>query len=96
MLCCSDCGARFEEPKAVKEPHYELTPTAYETFYVCPKCGNSRYYEAVICDYCQEDINADLHSLYVKFSSGDVICNECLHDYCVNNFTQEAQYVRKI
>lgn len=87
MYTCADCNVQFDEPEMVIEPHYELTPTEYETSYACPCCGSSEYYESVECEYCNEDIRLELKSLYIKFKNGDIICNDCLHEYCQDKFT---------
>ena len=88
MYICNDCDNQFDEPRAVKEIHDEVPPPNEEIFYVCPNCGSSDYYEAVVCCYCNEDIRSDLKSLYVYFAdNSEIVCNDCLHDYCVSNFS---------
>lgn len=80
MYICNNCDNQFDEPRAVKEIHDEVPPPNEEIFYVCPNCGSSDYYE--------EDIRSDLKSLYVYFADkGDIVCNDCLHNYCVSNFS---------
>jgi hypothetical protein len=39
MYQCEDCSREFEEPRYIKEYHYELDEQPYETFAVCPFCG---------------------------------------------------------
>ena len=87
MYLCSNCGTHFEEPKETIEVHHEVPPPNIEVFYDCPKCGSGNYDEIVECLYCNEDIKEELKSLYVKFANGDVVCNNCLHDYCVDKFS---------
>ena len=82
MYICNDCDNQFDEPRAVKEIHDEVPPPNEEIFYVCPNCGSSDYYEAVVCCYCNEDFPVELKSLYHKFKNGDVVCREHLYDYC--------------
>ena len=39
MYKCEDCSREFDEPRFVKEIHYELPEHPYETFMVCPFCA---------------------------------------------------------
>ena len=86
MYRCTNCGELFDEPMKTIEIHKEVPPPNVEVFYDCPRCGSSNYDEVVICDYCNEDLREDLKSVYVKFRNGDIICNSCLHDYCVEKY----------
>jgi DNA-directed RNA polymerase subunit RPC12/RpoP len=39
MYICEDCSREFDEPEYIREYHYELPESPYETFAVCPYCG---------------------------------------------------------
>ena len=41
MYKCEECSREFEEPRYIKEYHYELPEQPYETFAVCPYCGGN-------------------------------------------------------
>ena len=90
MYRCSDCDELFEEPRKITE-HWEgmnIPDGGYDLVSkLCPYCGGSDYEEVIVCEICHEDVVLDLKRLYVKFKNGDIICNDCLHDYCVDNFT---------
>ena len=86
MYLCSNCGTRFEEPKKTIEVHHEVPPPNVEFFYDCPKCGSGNYDEIVECLFCHENIKKEDSSLYLEFPNGDIICNECLREYCEEAF----------
>lgn len=81
-----DNGHIFDEP-VIKTVHH-TDPSGYEHLSVCPECENDSLTEVIVCEYCDKSVQADLTSEYITFKNGDVICNDCLHDYCENNFTQ--------
>ena len=52
MYRCNNCGEVFAERKEVREPHGECGGAAYETYYVCPCCGEADTESAERCDGC--------------------------------------------
>lgn len=91
MYRCGVCGRLFDEPKKVIEHQFgsNLPDRGYnEVYFVCPSCGNSEYREIVECCECGEEYFADCETLFVYFKSNDdYVCNDCLHDYCKENFS---------
>lgn len=88
-------GHVFEEP-ARRVEHItgiNIPDGGYdESYSCCPECKSEEIYEAVECDYCQVTFSKDSEEyLYFK-ESGDIICNECLHDYCMENFGGDRYY----
>lgn len=83
---CKECGAVFDEPEIITITHnsrYE--PYGYEEHGKCPNCPSDDFTECVVCDYCGEAIEDNTDN-YVHFrEKGENICNDCLHDYCVEN-----------
>lgn len=87
MYQCEECEQVFEESKPMIEKHTEIPPPNEETFYVCPYCGSSNYNEVVQCCVCDEYIEKELKSQYVEFKdTWDIVCDNCLHDYCEERF----------
>ena len=70
MYICNECGARFEDLKEVVETHGLDTPP-YETWYVCPHCGENDVSQAVECSRCGEWV-----------SEHDVRLDDNLQKYC--------------
>lgn len=65
MYKCNNCGCEFEEPRESRE--YHGLDYGYETFWVCPNCGDNDYNEAKVCDICGGEHFGD-----------DNICEWCL------------------
>lgn len=87
MFLCEECGELFEEPvQKVYSHHSEVEYNCNEFFSACPKCGSDNYFSAVKCCECRQEINEELDSLYVRFDNGDLVCNDCLHDYCKERY----------
>lgn len=55
-------------------PCHNMCPNANPPEVTCCKCGNVYYEE-------------EESSEYIEFRGGDIVCNECLRDYCKENFT---------
>lgn len=81
MYQCEECGQVFDEAKPMIEKHTEIPPPNEEVFYVCPYCHSSNYHESVQCSQCEDYIDKSLRTQYVEAKNGDVVCNNCLHDY---------------
>lgn len=43
--------------------------------------------EKIECDRCYRELYKDDDEHYVAFSNGDIICNDCLRDYCKEMYT---------
>lgn len=90
---CKECGAVFDEPQIIKTTHsgrYEAH--GYEEYGKCPNCPSDEFIECVICDYCGEAVASGIDD-YVYFREKEEnICNDCLHDYCVDNFSHIPHY----
>lgn len=57
-----------------------------ETQTCCPECKSDEIYAVIECDYCGMHFpKFGNEYLYFK-EDGDIICNDCLHDYCVDKF----------
>lgn len=89
---CKECGSVFDEPEIIKTTHnsrYEAH--GYEEYGKCPNCPSDEFIECVICDYCGEAVANDIDD-YVYFKERDEnICNDCLHDYCVENYSYRGK-----
>lgn len=72
---CDDCGAKFNEDNAGEElfVHDEVRPRYVERFIKCPKCGSTRFEEAMYCKRCKEPFAE--HEL-----RGGYYCDECLEE----------------
>ena len=89
---CKSCGAVFDELEIITITHggrYE--PHGYEEHGKCPNCPSDDFTECVICDYCGEAVASDIDD-YVYFRGKEEnICNDCLHDYCVENYSYRVK-----
>lgn len=95
MYLCEECGEIFEETKQdIYAYHFEVEGNKIEYAYVCPYCGSENYISVIKCDECGIDINEELDTLFVKFDNGDIICNDCLHDYCNRKYSSHCLIVR--
>ena len=75
MFVCIECNHTFEVPAQVEERHgFDYGP--FETFYVCPQCGES-FVEAHKCDCCGEYITGE----YIKTDNGKRYCDNCCRSY---------------
>lgn len=94
MYICRECGEVFNEPAVQRETHDWLDGSPSEEWAVCPNCSSSDYSEAVQCGECGVYFSEEDTDKFVVFSPeaadsdfSHVVCNNCLHDYCVENFT---------
>ncbi len=87
MFICNDCGEIFDEPRQSIILHDEVDCQREEYYDTCPSCGENDIDVVVQCTVCNDYIAEYKREDYVAFESGDVVCNECLHDYCVENFS---------
>ena len=79
---CFNCGAVFDSDG------YEVEYVDGFPVHVCPKCGGDDYREAIECDCGGAVIDTNYFDRgYVRFKNGNDVCDECLHDYCKENFT---------
>ena len=89
---CKSCGAVFDEPETVTITHggrYEAH--GYEEHGKCPNCPSGDFTECVVCDCCGEAVANDIDD-YVYFREKEEnICNDCLHDYCVENYSYRGK-----
>ena len=81
MYKCNDCEAVFEEAEKVASNH-GLTAPPFEECFVCPVCGSSEFYEAVMCDRCKEWV-AETEA---KDVGTMVLCENCYDE----SFRQEC------
>lgn len=91
--CCN--GHIFDEFKH-KTKHItglNIPDSGYdEECYMCPECKSEDFYKAVECDYCGKIFAQDSEDYLYFRRSGDTICNNCLHDYCMDNFKGDKYY----
>lgn len=52
MYKCNECGYVFEKP--IESREYHGLDYGYESFYVCPNCGETDYNEDHYCTICGE------------------------------------------
>ena len=88
-------GHIFDEPTEKAYNHGgQCEAWGTEYLNVCPECGSDDFDEVVRCDLCGEYITERSHDDYIAFNLtddagnyyNDIVCNDCLHDYCVDNF----------
>lgn len=89
MYMC-DRGHVFREDEIVEHREHVTGPNIPESGYdyiemCCPICGSDEIVAAVVCDYCDQAV-PKFGVDYLRFDNGDIICNECLRDYCQENF----------
>lgn len=89
---CKECGSVFDEPEIITTTHggrYEAH--GYEEYDKCPNCPSDEFTECVICEYCGEAVASDTDD-YVYFREKEEnICNDCLHDYCTENYSYRVK-----
>ena len=88
MYICDKCESIFEMPQEVKEIHYELDTKDVERYYCCPHCQCMDFTECVICSVCDEPIPLGDRADYLEFGNGDIVCNECLREYCADEISK--------
>lgn len=50
-------------------------------------CPNADPPEEVTCCKCGNNFYINETDEFIEFKNGDIVCNDCLRDYCKENFT---------
>lgn len=92
MYICKECGEVFEDYAEQREIHDELDGAPYESFAVCPYCGESSFETADECDECGEFFPANVGYICgdrSRLCSIDCVCNH----FDVMNIVEQRRYI---
>ena len=70
MYICNDCERTFSECGTYEEHHPYGMGSAYETWYLCPRCDSAGVEEAKECERCGE--------YFVSLTDG--LCDLCYEE----------------